>query len=821
MEIFLLVIVIFLLILIKAESSSKAKKIDHIEEDLFSLRSQIENLIRENREGINLQKKPNDIPSIIEQPKPVEFKPDITGSQVPDADIAGNIFSSEEKKIIEPTIDKPSNIALEENKITTPTVPTHKTLEHSIEKSEESWFRKWLRENPDMERFIGENLMNKIGIAILVLGISFFVKYAIDRDWINETGRVAIGFFCGSILIAVAHLLHKNYRSFSSVLVGGGLAVFYFTTAYAFREYELMGQTTAFIVMVIITFFAIVLSVLYDRIELGIISAIGGFITPFLVSTGTGNYIVLFTYLSILNAGLIALAYYKRWRVLNFISFIFTSCIFAGWIIANSDSPSFSYTGTFAFGTCFYIMFIVMNVIHHVSRGSALKAADFIIILSINLGYYASGIYLLNAGSMENSTGIFTGILGLVNLTMTYLFFKRTKADKNFLFLLIGITLSFISLIAPTQLKGHYITLFWAVEGIVLIWLSGKTFIKLLKIAALLLSAVTLISLFIDLVNVYRLTELNAEKPQVVFLAVIINKGFVTGIFTAISFFVTYRILIRTADTFYIGPILTDNVRMMYLIASGVLFFLMGILEINYQFTTRFPGINVAIIYLQLYVFFFLAILITLIKKFKTSPHYSVVLVFNALSVCYFLISIDETYKTEIAILTSGNYKSWFIGYWLAIIILIYNIAALIKYIRTSGVIVSEIKKVLSWIISIGSLIVISVAAKNIIMWVNFSDANSLEYARNLYNKAGLSIIWGLAAFTLIWLGIKKDFKPLRVIALFVFGITLLKLFVYDIRNIPVGGKIAAFILLGIILLVISFMYQRLKKVFIENNEKK
>src|SRR6185312_868972 len=92
----------------------------------------------------------------------------------------------------------------------------------------------WER-NPDLEKFIGENLINKIGIAVLVLGIGFFVKYAIDQDWINQIGRVAIGIFCGGILLGVAHYLRKRFKAFSSVLVGGGIAVLYFTIAIAFH----------------------------------------------------------------------------------------------------------------------------------------------------------------------------------------------------------------------------------------------------------------------------------------------------------------------------------------------------------------------------------------------------------------------------------------------------------------------------------------------------------------------------------------------------------------------------------------------------------
>ena len=109
----------------------------------------------------------------------------------------------------------------------------------------------------DLEKFIGENLLSKIGITVLVLGISFFVKYAIDQNWINEAGRVIIGLIAGGILIGIAHRIRNSYRSFSSVLMGGGLTVFYFTIAFAFHQYHLISQTAGFIIMVIITAFAV------------------------------------------------------------------------------------------------------------------------------------------------------------------------------------------------------------------------------------------------------------------------------------------------------------------------------------------------------------------------------------------------------------------------------------------------------------------------------------------------------------------------------------------------------------------------------------
>lgn len=115
------------------------------------------------------------------------------------------------------------------------------------------------RKQVNYEKFIGENLFGKVGILIFVIGVGFFVKYAIDQDWINETFRTILGFLTGAALLAVAGRLQKNYRTFSSLLAGGAFAVFYITVAIAFHYYHLFSQTVAFIILIGITVFMSIL----------------------------------------------------------------------------------------------------------------------------------------------------------------------------------------------------------------------------------------------------------------------------------------------------------------------------------------------------------------------------------------------------------------------------------------------------------------------------------------------------------------------------------------------------------------------------------
>ncbi|MBS1598166.1 MAG: DUF2339 domain-containing protein [Bacteroidetes bacterium] len=806
MEIFLLLIVLGLLIAIINHLSKNSRLVKDLQRDLENFKNDFN---KAQLPATKQEEKPKVVSVAPQAPTIVDAQPEIkqTPAHAAPAQPKTPVMETSDHAVeagIKP--EKPAPVTDIKQPAYTPPPPVERT---------QGWFEKWLHDNPDIEKFIGENLINKIGIAVLVLGIAFFVKYAIDQEWINKVGRVCIGLFCGIILTALAHRLRKNYHSFSSVLVGGGLSVFYFTIAFAFHQYQLIGQGAAFVSMIIITAFAVLLSILYDRIELGILATIGGFITPFLVSNGEGNYVVLFSYLCILNVGLIILAYHKRWRILNFLAFVFTELIYIGWVFDRAGQTGFPYQGAFIFGIIFYIMFVVMNVIHHVSRGSKLKTFDFIVLLCVNLFFYGIGIYLLENWGMTQYKGLFTASLGIINLVLAYLFFRQSKADKNFIYLLIGITLTFISLTAPIQLKGHYITLFWAAEMVVLLWLYQKSFINLLKIASLLVSVLMTVSLIMDWSMIYG--EMNSIRGVHLF-PVIANNGFVTGLCSSIALFIMHILLRKEADSFFISGITNRLVRNIYLVTAIAAIFCTGFLEINEQFTKRLPDSGLHFVYLQLYVIAFFLLLFAILAKFNIKPDSKIRLLVPLLIFIFYVFNTSNIFYAERQALITGNNRVHFLANWLSVIIFLWMIWNAIQYVRNNRNIFSRIFTPFTWIAAIALLILFSVESRNVFVWLNYSGIPSIENTEKMYYKAGLTVVWALSSFIMIWLGMSHRYKTLRIIALVVFGITLVKLFAYDITNIAPAGKIIAFILLGVLLLIISFMYQRLKKIIIDDS---
>jgi len=181
-----------------------------------------------------------------------------------------------------------------------------------------------------------------------------------------------------------------------------------------------------------------------------------------------------------------------------------------------------------------------------------------------------------------------------------------------------------------------------------------------------------------------------------------------------------------------------------------------------------------------------------------------------------YLIFIEDNLEITRYLLRVSSGYIHMIAHALAAIILLYLIVEAIIFFQNQKRPWSRFNKTstLGGVLSI--IFILSAEFYQILHWIHFRPGEDFGYWDNLYQKAGLSILWAICSFILMWLGMHFSKRLLRIFSLSLFTITLIKLFLIDIRNIPPGGKIAAFISLGVLLLIISFMYQKLKKVVMD-----
>lgn len=659
--------------------------------------------------------------------------------------------------------------------------------------------------NPDLEKFIGENLANKIGIAILVLGIGFFVKFAIDQNWINEIGRVFIGIVCGGILLGFAHRMRKNFAAFSSVLIGGGIAILYLTIAIAFHEYQIFSQVVAFVLMLIITAFTIVLALSYNRIELAVLAILGGFGSPFMVSTGEGNYVVLFTYILILDAGMLVLAYFKKWNLINIIAYAFTLLLFGSWLSMrfDADDPSVIW-GALIFATLFFMVFFAMNIVNNLKQKTSFKAIEISILLSNTFLYYSAGMFILNNPYGENFQGLFTVLVGAFNFAFAYGLYKNTSADRNLVFLLIGLVLTFISLAAPVQLEGNYITLFWAAEAVLLLWLSQKSGIKLMKLGALLIMGLMVVSLLMDWDQIYNGTDA---------IGIVLNKGYITSIFAMVSIVITIVLLKNEKGEYSEAAKLYSTVLT---IAGVVLLYTSQLLELRYQVEIFIDDFSTQEIIVGVYnMCFMLGLMLfngRLNLPVQLKQSFAAWGIVGILS--YYFVYHNEVIAVRNQYL-NGESSLGFLFHYLLIVLLITLAILSLKRIRELKDFNDRTYNAYGWFFVFFFVFIASAELDHTVLLVSGATITSADHMLAQNHKIGYPILWGLASFLLIAVGLKWKLKHLRIISLTLMMITLLKLFLIDIKGISEGGKIAAFISLGILLLIVSFMYQRLKKLLL------
>ncbi|MDR2920511.1 MAG: DUF2339 domain-containing protein [Tannerella sp.] len=655
-----------------------------------------------------------------------------------------------------------------------------------------------------VERILGDNWLSKIGIVTLVLGIAFFVKYAIDQDWINEVGRVGIGLLTGALIIGIAHKLKAKYHVFSSILVGGGISVFYITITLAFREYELFGQTTAFILLIITTIFSVLLSLLYDRKELAVFSLLGGFASPLMASTGTGNYIVLFSYIFILNAGMLIVSFVKQWRVIGMISYILTLFFFWTWTLISYDDQ---YVNGTIFTSLFFIQFYLLAVSDHFKSGKRISAYQVFLILSNNLSAYLAYLYIFNE-HWNNFRGLITILLAVANALVLISLFRNSRIDRNLVYLLIAIVMSFVSLAIPIQLKGYAITLFWAAESVLLLWLWQKSRIRVFYVGFLLIAFLTLVSYVMDIHNNYSAYKLFTLAS---------NREFITGLAVIASFVI--NLLLLKKDKEYVAGNL--QVIRFFKLLIIILSYIVPFLEMNYQLKLH-TDLNIYHISsfrkvaLVAFTTFYIAILGFIYQKKISLKKY----IFGLLYFAVFLYAagysfVIADFRFDIFKAYEYTYPmSYFSVHLLSLPAIGFIIYLLVRNIKSLG-----ISTLLSWILTVLVVIISSIELDNLVVWLLGNRKNYYELLYDVHTF-GYPILWGVIAMILMIWGLNHKEAILRKISLVFFVVIIVKFYAYDVWHMSQAGRIVSFVLLGVILLLVSFLQQKIRTLVKGEEEK-
>lgn len=194
---------------------------------------------------------------------------------------------------------------------------------------------------------LGGNPLAKVGILILFLGLAFALRYAAELGllpiWLRYSAVAAIGI----ALLVLGWRWRKREDTYGLIMQGGGIGVLYLTTLAAMKLHPLLGMGEGFSILVLIAAMAAALSVIQNAFVLAVIASLGGFAAPVLASTGEGNHIILFSYLTVLNLGMVGIAWFKSWRTLNIIGYVSSFSLGSAWAVQHYSNELFWSTEPF------------------------------------------------------------------------------------------------------------------------------------------------------------------------------------------------------------------------------------------------------------------------------------------------------------------------------------------------------------------------------------------------------------------------------------------------------------------------------------------
>jgi uncharacterized membrane protein len=380
--------------------------------------------------------------------------------------------------------------------------------------------------------FLGGNTIVRVGLVILFFGLAFLVKYGVEHQLIPAELRIAAVAAAGIALLVVGWRLRHKRSDYALSLQGAGVAVLYLTVFGALRLYGMIPAPMAFVLLAAIAAFSAFLAIGQNSLALAVFGAAGGFLAPILASTGHGSHVVLFSYYLVLNAAIVAIAWFRAWRVLNVLGFLFTFLVGLAWGFRSYREELFDTTEPFL--VAFFLMYVVIAILFARRQVAAHRSyVDGMIVFGVPIAAFG-----LQAGLMRGSEfGLAFSSVGAGALyLMLSAILRRVGADRWMLlsesFLALGTV--FVSLAIPLALDARWTSAAWAIEGAAVVWMGvrqGRPFARAFGILLQLLAGLAFFRAWPNL----------PEGPPLA------NAAFIGMVLVAFAGLATHRLLIASA----------------------------------------------------------------------------------------------------------------------------------------------------------------------------------------------------------------------------------------------------------------------------------
>jgi len=353
-----------------------------------------------------------------------------------------------------------------------------------------------------LESRIGSQWFNRVGILAVLIGMAWFLKFAIDNHWIGPLGRVLIGLIVGAGLVAWSERFRSHgYAVFSYSLKAIGSGVLYLSLWAAFSLYQLVPAEVAFAAMVIVTAFNGFMAWVQDAELLALYAIVGGVSTPLLLSTGENHEATLFTYLLVIDIAVLILLALRPWSRLLFMAFLGSSLFYIAWSFGYYSNAQAWRTAFFL--VCFFLVFafaprLVLRKLDDESRIAGWDNLALVVLPLANAAWGFLGFYAIldRPGSDWAQAWLAVAFAAFYLLLLRLPESGRLKSSPAVLSgLHLAIAVVFLTIAIPLKAHGRWITTGWLVEGAAVLWLASRNQSRLLRVLAVLYLALGLCAL--------------------------------------------------------------------------------------------------------------------------------------------------------------------------------------------------------------------------------------------------------------------------------------------------------------------------------------
>ncbi|MGR8930162.1 MAG: DUF2339 domain-containing protein [Gammaproteobacteria bacterium] len=671
-------------------------------------------------------------------------------------------------------------------------------------------------EGTSVEYAVASNWLLRIGVLILVTGIGFFLKYSIDNGLIGEKLRVALTVLAGiGMILGGVRLIGGRYHLFSQGLLGGGITVLYFSVFAAFSFYHLLAVYPAFALMILVTASASALAVTLDSMLVAIFAIIGGYCTPILLSTGQVNFIGLYAYMLLLGTGILAINAYKHWHLLNFLSFFFNYLLF---FAALEKYEARYFWQVMPFLIAFFVLYSTMVFLFCLVQKVKSTLLDFLALLLNAAIFFLCARYLVISefGQIWAAT-ITIGLAGFY-IAHVYYCLARHVDDKELLLSFIALSAFFVTITLPLLLSDQWITVSWSLQALMMLWMAVKLRSAFLRQTAYLLYLIVLARFcFLDLPGQYGSGSIAGESWLEFVLG--LGKRLLSFGIPIASLGLAYTLIekplvaspLAVAAANDVPLWLKDNLLLQVILyVTAAMLFIALQLELYRSFGFVYPPLQMPMLTL---VWLGMCLLL-LLRYLATSAEWlqEALWIFLA-GVLFKLLFFDlpawdlglhrVAYGDSLHTLRYGGQYSFELA-----LMRLLDFAAIIGFIVFAHRRLTEAKDSVSQWLG-GAALVLMFSFLSL-------EVNSMlyQYVPGL-RSGGVSILWSLFALTLIFQGIKRRMRILRLVGLGLFALVAWKVFFIDLARLEQIFRILAFLVLGMMVLGGAYFYMRYQQTFI------